>query len=315
MDSKLRLSLRSLKSYLLKCKYYSVYLIFKIIFWDQLGYWISDKFNEKKYVTIEKYLYEKYKSLIESPATYVGTGQKTSNKIWVFWWQGKEKMPELCRVCYLSLLKHCGGKEVVLLSQSNLENYLMIPKNIKQKLDDGYLSITNFSDIVRCMLLAKYGGLWVDSTLYFTQDIPRIWFDYPFFSIKNKPDGYKFVSRNRWSTFIMGTNKDNGYFNELAALMIKYTEKEKVYLEYMTIDYFMDILFKKTTYSSEIEKLPVQNEGLHSLRMLLNKVFDRNTYDKLASSNVCFKLSYKLKLEDSYNGKPTFYKLLRDENL
>jgi hypothetical protein len=165
------------------------------------------------------------------------------------------------------------------------------------------------------MLLAKYGGLWVDSTLYFTQDIPDEWFDYPFFSIKNKPEGYEYVSRNRWSTFIMGTNKGCNYFNELAVLMIKYTEVEKVYLEYMTIDFFMDILFKKPIYSIELDKLPVQNEGLHSLRMILNKTFDENEYDKLASTNVCFKLSYKLKFEDKFNGKPTFYKFLKDGRL
>ena len=224
-------------------------------------------------------------------------------------------MPDICQICYHSLLKHSNSATVKLISKDNLSDYIIIPDVIKTKVDRGIISFTNFSDIVRCMLLAKYGGLWVDATLFFTQDIPDKWFDFPFFSIKNKPDGNKFVSRNRWSTFIMGTNKKSNYFNDLATLMVKYSETEKVYLEYMTIDYFMDILFKEDKYSSELIYLPIQNEGLHSLRPLLNKPFEKHTYDKLTKSNVCFKLSYKLRLVEDFQGNPTFYKFIKNENL
>lgn len=67
-----------------------------------------------------------------------------------------------------------------MVTQNNLNDYIQIPRKIMQKVEKGSLSFTNFSDIVRCMLLARYGGLWVDSTMFFVQDIPEEWFDYPF---------------------------------------------------------------------------------------------------------------------------------------
>lgn len=316
MERKIRLSFRSLRFYALKWGAYKFGMLLKIMLWDQLAIWFSDKFNIKKYAVIEKYLVEQYGSILACSSKKHESKVESTKTIWVFWWQGKENMPELCRICYNSLVKHRAGKKVVLVTQYNICDYLSIPVIIQSKLKDGSLSFTNFSDIVRCMLLAKYGGLWVDATLFFAQDIPDTWFDYPFFSIKNKSEGYKFVSRNRWSTFIMGTNKHSNFFNDLATLMVKYTETEKVYLEYMTIDYFMDILFKlNNKYSSELEELPIQNEGLHSLRGLLNNTFDKKTYDILSTSNVCFKLSYKLKLDEDNNGNPTFYKIIKNENL
>lgn len=316
MERKIRLSLRSLKFYALKWRSYKFGMLLKIMLWDQLAIWFSDKFNIKKYAVIEKYLVEKYDYLLACPSKKHVINVESTKTIWVFWWQGKDNMPELCRICYNSLLKHHAGKKVVLVTQYNINDYLSVPEKIQNKLKNGSLSFTNFSDIVRCMLLAIYGGLWVDATLFFTQDIPDKWFDYPFFSIKNKSEGYKFVSRNRWSTFIMGTNKESNFFYDLATLMVKYTETEKVYLEYMTIDYFMDILFKiNNKYSYELEELPIQNEGLHSLRGLLNNIFDKKTYDILSTSNVCFKLSYKLRLEEDINGIPTFYKIIKNENL
>ena len=200
-----------------------------------------------------------------------------------------------------------------MVTQNNLNDYIQIPRKIMQKVEKGSLSFTNFSDIVRCMLLARYGGLWVDSTMFFVQDIPEDWFDYPFFSIKNKPDGFKFVSQNRWSTFIMGSNVTCGYFKELAQLMIKYAEREQIFLEYMTIDYFMDILFRCSKYKQYIDMLPVQNEDLHVLRQLLNKEMNTDVYNTLVHNNVCFKLSYKLELQEFVNGCSTFYKFLKDE--
>jgi hypothetical protein len=235
----------------------------------------------------------------------------TETVIWVFWWQGENHMPELCRICYHSLLKHSNGIKVNLLSKFNLSDYLQVQKGIKEKLKSGSLSLTNFSDIIRCMLLAKYGGLWVDATLYFTRDIPLDWFDHPFFSIKNQQDGYKFVSLNRWSTFIMGTNEKNRYFDDLTKLMVAYTIKEKQYLEYMTIDYFMAILFKRPEYKKLLDALPVQNEGLHQLRGILNDPYNKNEFAQLSQKNVCFKLSYKLQLKENVDGRDTYYAHLR----
>lgn len=309
---KIKKSYYSTKSYIPKVKYFGLVAI-KIYLFDLLAIWFDDKFNLYKYKVIEDYLESKYNSFSNEKNIHNNDLSLKDKTIWIFWWQGESTMPEICKICYHSLLKHSKKYKVVMVTQNNLNDYIQIPRKIMQKVEKGSLSFTNFSDIVRCMLLARYGGLWVDSTMFFVQDIPEEWFDYPFFSIKNKPDGFKFVSQNRWSTFIMGSNGTCNYFKELAQLMIKYAKKEQVFLEYMTIDYFMDILFRCSKYKLYIDMLPVQNEDLHVLRQLLNKEMNTDVYNTLVHNNVCFKLSYKLDLREFVNGSSTFYKFLKDE--
>lgn len=313
-NSKIRLSLRALRGYVGKIPAYPIGVILKILLWDQLGIWVSERFYTEKYSVIEDYLSRGY---LEEQIKQASSGSLICSKskpfIWVFWWQGEDAMPEICKICYQSLLRHKNGLEVRLITKNNLMDFLTIPETIMRKLEEGKLSFTNFSDVVRCMLLAKFGGLWVDATLYFTQDIPLNWLNYPFFSIKNKQDGYKFVSLNRWSTFIMGGNGESNYFRDLANLMISYTVREDTYLEYMTIDYFMDLLFKTPQYKALIQNIPIQNEGLHELRSLLNTKYNPEKFFPLANNNVCFKLSYKMEWKTEVDGMETFYKHIRDE--
>lgn len=306
-----RESWRIFKWYISKFGVYPFDLLIRLIYFSFLSIWINDKFYYRKNVEVERYLLLKYEKIwkkIEMPIV-----QNYTPVIWVFWWQGESCMPPICKICFHSLLRHKNGIKVHLITKDNIDDFLDVPDIIKQKVNNNKLSFTNFSDIIRCMLLSKYGGLWVDSTLYFINDIPLSWFRYPFFSIKNKPQGFKFVSRNRWSTFIMGTDGSCSYFHKLANLMIEYTEMEKTYLEYMTLDYFMDILFRENCYKQILMNVPFQNEGLHDLRANLNSVINKEYFMKLKKENICFKLTYKMQLKEITNNMDTFYKYIKDE--
>lgn len=50
------------------------------------------------------------------------------------------------KTCVESIKKHGREYKVVLLDKDNFNRYIDIPKNIKDKLDKGLLSIQNFSD-------------------------------------------------------------------------------------------------------------------------------------------------------------------------
>ena len=50
-----------------------------------------------------------------------------SNKVWVCWMQGMEQAPALVQRCYRSLQENLKGKEIVLLTESNLDQYVHIP--------------------------------------------------------------------------------------------------------------------------------------------------------------------------------------------
>lgn len=94
-----------------------------------------------------------------------------NEKIWALWLQGEENAPDLIKTCYKTIKKHCK-QELVVLNENNLYDYIDLPDYIKEKRKKGYISGAHFSDIVRVELLYKFGGFWMDSTLYVTDKIP-----------------------------------------------------------------------------------------------------------------------------------------------
>lgn len=92
--------------------------------------------------------------------------------IWIFWGQGEDQMPSLVRCCYQSILKNAKEHPVHLITIKNYYEYVDIPNYIIEKFNEGKITWTTFSDIIRVSLLAKWGGLWLDATIYLTQPLP-----------------------------------------------------------------------------------------------------------------------------------------------
>lgn len=78
--------------------------------------------------------------------------------IWFMWLQGEGNMPDIVRLCYQSAKKHCAKGNVILLTKENLGKYVNLPSFIIQKHNEGKISTTHLSDIVRFYLLGTYGG-------------------------------------------------------------------------------------------------------------------------------------------------------------
>ena len=93
--------------------------------------------------------------------------------IWVMWWQGEQAAPELVRMCIDSIRRNANGAEVVVITKDNYRDYVDIPDYIIEKHRAGVISFAHLADITRMFLLAEYGGLWLDSTIYVSRAIPE----------------------------------------------------------------------------------------------------------------------------------------------
>lgn len=80
--------------------------------------------------------------------------------IWLLWYQGWKDAPYAVRAVAKSWKFHNPTWNVVHLSKHNIRSYLHV-----EYLDDGHVSVQAKSDIIRLHLLAKYGGVWADSTM------------------------------------------------------------------------------------------------------------------------------------------------------
>lgn len=125
---------------------------------------------------------------------------RKANTIWVFWYQGIERAPDIVKACIESIKENCKDYDVVILDKDNISNYYIPSQSIQQKLNDGRMSLTHFSDILRMNLLNSYGGRWIDATIFLTGDVFE---NRQFFTLKGTFDT-KRISEGKWTGFFIG---------------------------------------------------------------------------------------------------------------
>lgn len=145
------------------------------------------------------------------------------NTIWIYWEQGFENAPEIVKSCKKSWEKYAGSN-LIALDKNNLEYYL--PKNATDPLFDHHVHIQIRSDIIRLKLLLRYGGIWVDSTVFCTEDYHH------WLSTKNIPFPVWYPKRDRLiASWIIFSNPENKTLEKMHAHLWKIviSDKHKVW--------------------------------------------------------------------------------------
>lgn len=88
--------------------------------------------------------------------------------IWTFWDKGEVDLPEFLNICLESWRHNSPGWKVVVLSPSNLLDYLELGTDLPTTFFEIERASLQ-SDVARCAILARYGGIYTDmSTLAMT---------------------------------------------------------------------------------------------------------------------------------------------------
>lgn len=89
--------------------------------------------------------------------------------IWILWLQGWESAPPIVQACIKTWQVQNPGWVIHTLDTKTLSNYLdpatLVPFTTKS------LPPEALSDVIRILLLERYGGVWVDSTVYCLQPL------------------------------------------------------------------------------------------------------------------------------------------------
>lgn len=315
------------KEFLLIWRNYSfIYAFYGIIWWfcfyfkPPFCYKLSTYAIKKKTVWLDKYIESRYKNIIDRhKENNCICNNVTINKepyIWVFWGQGEGYMPPLVKACHRQLTYY--NKNVVLLTNENIETYISIPPEVYNKTKTGKISWAYFSDIVRNTLLAKHGGLWIDATVWVPQRIPmEILKKYSFFSPSEE-----FVPNNRtirfwsnlewnWNGWCLWSSKTNyPIFSFVADMLTEIAIKEPIIPDYVTIDYLIYYAIRLFPGKQKDFKLAKGFEcnNRHKLATIMNEEFNEDRYQELTKDNYFFKLSYRANWkEKNEENKPTFY--------
>lgn len=285
------LTFKNLFSYYIKLtKGFGVIPAFHIV-WMQFFLGVRYKQNY-----ILKYLEDKYSNIIEK---YKSIGQDDSvmqndSTIWVCWFQGEERMPRTIKHCYESIKKYSGGRRVQLITLQNYREFIQLPNHVVEKVENGTISLTHFSDIIRCNLLADYGGIYVDAGLLLTSNlqIPQL----PFYSIKKrKPEGDdSFVSDYRWVAGFMAGVKRNVLHSFMKDFLNVYHCDKNMLLDYFLVDYIIAMAYNNfSDVKKMIDDVPYNNEDIYYIQNHLCEPLNKDELDRVLANTSVFRIGYK----------------------
>ena len=306
-------------------KLYSIMRQFGIIFSLKYVFFKVTNNNEKYIKLIYKYVERFLEPLINeynSREYAIPENSKAHERfhVWICWWQGEEKMPELCKICYQRLQQMLpSNADIHLITSRNFKEFIDIPKCILTQLEENKITITYFSDILRESLLAKYGGLWIDSTVYVSNRISEDYFsNYQFWSVKIPPDyiDKKYIgqeiSKGKWCGFIMLGKCGNVLNSFVKDAMYLYAKSHDT-----IIDYFLQNLIIAIGYDripklrALLDALPYNNISIYELYEIIDEEFQEDKWLDLTKDSSFFKLTWKRQyLPVTENGVPNFYSYL-----
>ena len=279
---------------------------------------IAWKLLQRHHKNVLMYLRSKYNHIIERYKAYSCRNNKDNSKqkfIWVFWWQGEAEAPELVHICIDSIRTHNQDSEVVVISQYNYEKYIYLPPYIVEKVQNGAITLTHLSDIVRACLLYEHGGLWLDATIYNVSKIPVELFSYNYYTCKLSPQKISCISQAQWAGYLFGAKKESIVPGYLRSFFFDYWKKEKSLIDYYLIDYIMYIGVHDIPEIRKLfEAIPLNNPNILKLQDNMNLKFEKAVYKELTEDTFLFKLQRRLEYyKNDKGGKMTFYGYMWEE--
>lgn len=272
-----------------------------------------------KYVIrrLSKWFILVYKYLKDSNVKYLKENRKKRihKNIWIFWWQGKYNMPNIVRMCLASVYKHSSDHRVVLITKKNVKDYAKLPEYIYTLVNNGNISLTNFSDILEYNLLRYYGGLWIDATVFCVSDLSSKYFGELYTASGGYMKYHSIVSLGKWTEFFFGGDINQPLFVFMDLFFKVYWKYHSSLIDYFLIDYALNYAYyynigEFRTYCNNNVCLRCKPD-IYNMQKYLNKPYNSQVYHKFIKDSPWFKLTYKIDFKKNTN---TLYNFLIHHN-
>ena len=231
--------------------------------------------------------------------------------IWTMWQQGEAQIPETVQASMKTIKDFAKRNDCkfYLLTDENLADFINIPSDITDKYKKKKLSAAHYSDIIRFSLLYKYGGIWMDATLFVSPYATLEMFEGDFFTLNHPPIGTNQMERTvgdfKWAGFFLAGKKGKPYFKHIRDLYLYYVRKYPVFIHYLMMDYFILSEYKCNPYFENlVDRLPIlaPAERVWFLRDHAHDLFDEKEWEEVLKTTPIMKTTYKIKKEEVLPG-------------
>ena len=231
---------------------------------------------------------------------FIGTKEDKA-PIWTCWWTGAETAPIIVKKCLQSIEKNAGDHPVVLITEENYSKYIDIPEYILQKQAENKIGLAHFADYLRVSLLNRYGGVWLDATIFCPYPIPDLFFSNPFFTCRSPYTKSRYLSHFEWVTFCLGGWKNNCVYGFLQKAFELYWDKCDYAIDYLLFD---DLIYLAKENIPSINRMisdvPLNTPRRDNLQAAMNAALPAEEFWNIVQPDTEI---YKLSWRESYDKK------------
>ncbi len=211
----------------------------------------------------------------------------SSNKVFCYWAQGFDVAPPIVPACQRQLKIYTPSESIVLLHENNIKNYIAIPEFVKNKLST---RSAFFSDILRLLLLSRYGGTWIDSTCYLTSEL----------EVNHLPEhgaftAFKVGPPSTLSVWYLKARNDSWIVHLWKEAMLMYWENYDDAINYFIFHHIFEALYRLDERFRVERDAVIQSPSSrpHEWYFKLSEDFDPEIYSEICNSSNIHKLTYK----------------------
>ena len=231
--------------------------------------------------------------------------------IWVCWLQGEAHMPDVVKLCIRSLRKNApAGAEVVVLTGENIGSYAEFPDYVYRNLHSGRLTLTHFSDLLRMQLLQKYGGLWVDSTVFVSAPIPEEYLDMKLYSIQTHGREERNVNLyyGGLTSFLLGGSTECMLFDFCYRFFLEYQKKYGHLIDVHPINLCFRMAYDRfPEIREDIDAIGPNNTNVYTLYDYTSAAYTEDKWKELTEGQIFHKLNWRKNYAKTVDGKLTMY--------
>lgn len=275
---------------------------------------VKDIAGKIKYNAITGFLYKENKDILESynNKSHTMTSKIEDGKVWVLWWQGIEEAPDIIKICVNSIRRNIGERDLVILDKNNYKKYTNLASNYERMLENGTITTTQFSDLLRLNLLFNCGGIWLDSTYLMTGKLPEYIKNLHFFTIRHGMSKKYPMSKGLWTSSALGSAANSDEIKLFIDIYNNYFQRHKILIDYLLTDYIFAVCCDHCKKIQEMFcSVPINNENVNELLKNMNKPYSKDFVRSVIDKTVMNKCNRRYPFKTEVSSTDTIYGYFR----
>ncbi len=274
----------------------------------------------RKHETVLKYLegrFGDFYSQYDYSSPLQASDPALEEKIWMCWWQGLDTAPEIVKACVDSVRRNVGDREVIVITNENLSDYVNIPGWVFDKYGKGIISKTHLSDLLRLCLLSEHGGIWLDATFFCSGPLAGSAYVAPIWTIRRPDYLHASVACGQFANYSLGCDgRGRRIFTTIRDYYLEYWRREDYLIDYLLTDYLIVLARRHNDcIDAAFSSVAPNNPQCDELIKVLGEPFDPVKWSQLKKDTQLFKLTWKQVFPRERDGWKTFYGALLDGDL